>query len=243
MIDNEPTSIHFDEGPGSVELVESWGSDERIIEAARMSTGKGFLGWEDEVDGEGKVVRKGDARLLSYLYTHNHLTPFEMAGAVLEVTCPIFTAREWMRHRSASYNEMSARYTELPAHFYLPSLDRLGASGQSLTNRQGSGVGLGEKASPEGLQEDLELSYTHSWMAYQSLLSSGVAREVARMVLPVGIMTRFRTSANLRNWLHFLTLRTDEAAQWEIRALAEEVHSLLEGIFPRTLALWKDGLS
>lgn len=107
---------------GYIELIESWGSDERIIEAARMSTGKGFNGW-------GTPGAPGDEKLLAYLYNHKHMTPFEMAGVVIEVKAPIFVFREWHRHRTQSYNEMSARYIPLPDENYIPTIERVMMSG------------------------------------------------------------------------------------------------------------------
>src|SRR3970040_1542996 len=111
---------------GYVDLIEHWGSDERIIESPRMSTGKGCQGGDK------------DEKLLRYLYEHKHTTPFEMAGMTIEVQAPIFVFREWHRHRTQSYNEFSARYSELPNLFYVPSLERLKNSGQSKSNKQGS---------------------------------------------------------------------------------------------------------
>src|SRR3990172_2230213 len=111
---------------GYIELVEHWGSDERIIEAARMSTGKGFQGWDK------------DEKLLAYLYNNKHATPFEMAGMVIEVKAPIFVFREWHRHRTQSYNEMSARYIPLPDENYIPSVERLMMRGG--TNKQAHAV-------------------------------------------------------------------------------------------------------
>src|SRR3990167_8524449 len=98
---------------GYVELIEVWGSEERIIESARMSTNRGFNGWDK------------DEKLLRYLYENKHLTPFEQCGLTLEVQAPIFVVREWMRHRTQSYNELSGRYSEMPHLFYIPSIERL----------------------------------------------------------------------------------------------------------------------
>lgn len=217
---------------GYIKLIESWGSDERIIEAARMSTDKGFVSWEPY---EGHP--KGDAGLLKYLYTHKHLTPFEMAGAIVEVQAPIFVFREWHRHRTQSYNELSARYTELPDMFYIPSFERLMAGKQSDKNKQGSEAGFTE----------VQAKLIHEWyrgfaydarMAYNSLLEHGVSRELARLVIPVNQYSRMRASANLRNWMAFLELRMDESAQWEIRQYANALHDILAEKFPRTLGLF-----
>ncbi len=214
---------------GYVELVETWGSDERIIEAARMSTNKGFKGW-------GTEAEPGDEKLLAYLYNHKHMTPFEMAGMVIEVQAPIMVFREWHRHRTQSYNEMSGRYTELPDLYYIPSIERI--KPQSKTNKQGSEGELDPKVVQEAWNA-IKSNTAGSRAIYEYLLKWGVAREVARLVLPVNQYSRMRASANLRNWLAFCTLRSDPAAQWEIRQYSEAVEKLLEMKFPRTYGLFK----
>ena len=215
---------------GYVRLVEHWGSDERIIEAARMSTAKGFQGW-------GTAEQPGDERLLRYLWEHKHHTPFEMGGMIVEVQAPIFVFREWHRHRTQSYNELSARYTALPDLVYIPSLERIMAGAQSQTNKQGSAEGLdGNTASL--VQTRLEQSIRYARDTYVELLQMGVARELARLVVPVSQYSRMRASANLRNWLAFLTLRLDKSAQWEVRQYANAVGKLVAHQFPRTWQLF-----
>lgn len=215
---------------GYVRLVEAWGSDERIIEAARMSTAKGFQGW-------GTAEQPGDERLLRFLYEHKHLTPFEMAGMIVEVQAPIFVFREWHRHRTQSYNELSARYTALPDLVYIPSLERIMAGAQSTVNKQGSAEGIdGSKASL--IQGLLEQGLQTSRDAYVELLQMGLARELARLVIPVAQYSRMRASANLRNWLAFLTLRMDQGAQWEVRQYAGAMGKLIAHQFPRTWQLF-----
>lgn len=244
---------------GYVELVETWGSDERIIEAARMSTNKGFQGWgphcsncgyrdDESVLGagcpmcHGKVVA-GDEKLLRYLYENNHATPFEMAGATVEVQAPIFVFREWHRHRTASYNEMSARYTPLPDVNYVPTVGRLMLN--SKTNKQ-AGTVAGAAELTEGMaqlfRDELAARYEAAETLYQHALKTGVPKELARIHLPVGRYSRMRASANLRNWLGFLTLRMAPNAQWEIRQYAEQLHHILAAHFPRTLALFDEGV-
>lgn len=281
---------------GYLELVETWGSDERIVEAARMSTGKGFLGWDpglcpvcfpdsypanqpkipinDCIACEGKGRINGDQALLRYLYTHNHATPFEMAGMVIEVQAPIFVFREWHRHRTQSYNEMSARYVPLPDINYIPTVDRLlmnapetcdkcgqtgamerfmtnppthmGCGGHVVrkpaTNRQAGTIKgappMSLAASAENYQLHLRQMYEQQETFYQHALSIGVPKELARIHLPVGRYSRMRASANLRNWLAFLTLRTDSAAQWEIRQYAIAVQKLVAEHFARTHGLF-----
>ncbi len=223
---------------GFVNLVESWGSDERIIEAARMSTQKGFLGWGPHEDGS-----PGDEKLLAYLWNNNHATPFEMAGAVLEVQAPIFVFREWMRHRTQSYNEMSARYAPLPDVNYIPTVDRLMMNAGGTNKQAGTVAGADVLTEWEALsyQRSLIASYQDAQCVYSDALANGVPKELARLVLPVGRYSRMRASANLRNWLGFLTLRMASQAQWEIRQYADAVHALLAPLFPRTLALFDEG--
>lgn len=216
---------------GSIELVESWGSDERIIEAARMSTGRGFNGW-------GSAEKPGDEKLLRYLWENAHATPFEMAGAVFEVKAPIFVFREWHRHRTQSYNEMSARYVPLPDENYVPSVERLMATGG--TNKQANTATGAPSINEHGAQffrERLAGVYADQEELYQEGLRYGVPKELARIHLPVGRYSRMRASANLRNWLGFLTLRNDPRAQWEIRQYAIAVEAALNETFPRTLAI------
>lgn len=257
---------------GYVELIEFWGSDERIIEAARMSTAKGFLGWgpnpcPDCLETPGTVVSvvkagwlgdnkgdpgirvlqcprckgtakvPGDEGLLSYLWLNRHHTPFEMAGMIIEVQAPILVYRQWHRHRTQSYNELSARYTELPDVFYVPSEERLTQSAQSSSNKQASGKGALTET-PAALQQRIRETCEEAYVGYQYLLKAGVSKELARCVLPVNVYSRMRASAVLRNWLHFLDLRLDSHAQWEIRQYANVVGDLIKQQFPRTWELF-----
>lgn len=224
---------------GYVTLIETWGSDERIIESARMSTGKGFNGW-------GTSDAPGDERLLRFLWENKHATPFEMAGATFEIKAPIFVFREWHRHRTQSYNEMSARYTSLPAEDYVPSVERLmlGSDGKNKQAGTVAGAGVLTTEGAERFRAFLRASYLHAEQGYQEALAAGVPKEVARVHLPVGRYSRMRASANLRNWLAFCTLRStakNPAAQWEIRQFADVVHDMLAETFPRTMALFAEG--
>lgn len=226
-------SLHFSLlDHGYLKLIESWGSDERIIEAARMSTDKGFKGWGDEEN-------PGDEKLLRFLWEHKHMTPFEMAGLVVEVQAPIFVFREWHRHRTQSYNELSARYTELPNLFYMPDYERLKAGKQSNKNKQGSEEGFTHEQADETYWQ-IKTAYEYARETYEDMLRRGVARELARVVIPVGQYSRMRASANLRNWLAFLTLRQDEAAQWEIRQYANALGEIIGSRFPRTYSLFME---
>jgi thymidylate synthase (FAD) len=160
-----------------------------------------------------------------------------MCGLTIEVQAPIFVFREWHRHRTQSYNELSARYTELPNLFYIPDNERLMAAKQSKKNKQGSedGFTLDEA---ENLANTLLTHMAYCRTLYESLLIAGVSREVARIVIPIAQYSRMRASANLRNWLAFLTLRMDPAAQYEIRAYANVVGDLIKQEFPRVWGLF-----
>ena len=236
---------------GYLSVIEHWGSDERIVEAARMSTGKGFLGWGPQpcpsCAAEGWPVEKcedkkpGDEKLLRFLSENHHDTPFEMAGMIVEVQAPIFVFREWHRHRTQSYNEMSARYTPLPDVNYIPTVERLMVN--SKTNKQAGVVAGAEELTEvqaEQFRKTLAGMYQDQEKLYQWALKSGVPKELARVHLPVGRYSRMRASANLRNWLGFLTLRMDSKAQYEIRMYANAVGNLIAERFPRTWELFSD---
>lgn len=251
---------------GYVNLIESWGSDERIIESARMSTDGAFRGWGPHVCNmcadsytpgtkenaasieqcpkcNGTTQIPGDEKLLAYLYNHKHHTPFEMAGLTIEVQAPIFVFRQWHRHRTQSYNELSARYTEMPDLFYVPTVERLMMVNDEKVNKQAGGSG---PAMTQGVAENAQWIIKDSCISaygmYRVLLAQGVASELARTVLPVGQYSRMRASANLRNWLAFLTLRLDPHAQWEIRMYARAVGSQIAINFPRTWELFIEGV-
>lgn len=220
---------------GYLRFIEGWGSDRSIIEAARMSTNKGFLGW-------GNAKAPGDEKLLRFLYRNQHNTPFEMGGLVVEVQAPIFVFREWHRHRTQSYNEMSARYTPLPDLNYVPSVERLLLN--SKTNKQAGTAEGAAELTPKGaadFRRELNVSYKASQKLYESALKRGVPKELARVHLPVGRYSRMRASANLRNWLAFVTLRSAPNAQWEIRQYSLALEKILAKRFPRTMALFAEG--
>ncbi len=219
---------------GYVKLIDVWGTEERIIESARMSTNKGFQGWET------------DEKLLSYLYKNKHMTPFEMAGMVIEVKAPIFVFREWHRHRTQSYNEMSARYIPLPDENYLPSTaDTVARSAIAAHSKNRQATGTKEISAWEA--EDWLLKLDHVFrvaqFVYEEGLRLGVPKELARLPVPVARYSRMRASANLRNWLQFLTLRCAPTAQWEIRQYADCIGALIAEHFPRTFRLFSNETS
>lgn len=222
---------------GYLRYIEHWGSDERIIEAARQSTGKNFVSWEPY---EGHP--KGDAGLLSYLWRNQHATVFEFCGLVIEVQAPIFCFREWHRHRTQSYSEISARYTPLPNLNYLPTVQRVVEGAKETKNRQATGNPSISQLGAEAWLEKLDHLYHSLEEHYQDGLRVGVPKELARLCLPVGRYSRMRATANLRNWLHFCGLRMAPNAQLEIRLYAEALGKMLQDLFPRTWGLFAEGL-
>lgn len=250
---------------GFVKMVDLWGSDRAIVEAARESTSKGFLGWEPgqcpvcmgagkepairggELTDDpcytcgGKGSHRGDTKLLRFLYVNKHSTPFEMAGGIFQIQAPIAVFREWHRHRTQGYSEMSARYVPLPDLNYVPTVERLLIN--STTNKQ-AGVIEGAEALTaevaEGYRAELLRHYADDEAFYQKALHQGVPKELARMHLPVGRYSRMRATAVLRNWLLFMTLRSAVGAQWEIRQYSFIVGNFLEQAFPRTMELFHD---
>jgi thymidylate synthase (FAD) len=216
---------------GFVRLVEDWGrgdigqAEAGIIEAARQSTAGSFRGWDQ------------DAKLLAHLYNNQHNTPFEFAGMVIEVKAPIFVFREWHRHRTQSYNEMSARYTPLPDQNYVPTLARLLLKGGANKQAQSTGQELDQYHAGQWIESLIDL-YEQAQRVYQTGLDFGVPKELARLPVPVARFTQMRASACLRNWLAFMTLRCDPHAQKEIQEYAWAVSNIIKARFPQTWKLW-----
>jgi thymidylate synthase (FAD) len=205
---------------GYVKLVTAWGDDLSPLKAARMSTG----------NPTGEDDAKDD-RLRDYLWRHGHATPFEMAGLSVEIQAPLFVARQIFRHRTFSFNEFSGRYAEMPDLFYIPGLSRI--QGQAASNKQASGEGLPPEVQLMA-QAQMAQATRAARLVYESLIAKGVARETARMVLPLNQYTRWQQQGNLRNWFHFLSLRLDEHTQCESRQYAEAVAALIQERWPKT---------
>lgn len=205
---------------GFVQAVDYMGTDEDIVQAARVSYGPSTRKVHD------------DRGLLRYLMRHRHTTPFEMCEVKFRCKMPIFVARQWIRHRTANVNEMSLRYTEAPDEFYVPSLEAVTL--QSSTNKQGRDV---ETALPDAVREQVrELMRARSeqvYADYQRLAGElGIARELARTVLPVSLYTQWIWKIDLHNLLHFLDLRLDPHAQVEIRVFAEAMAAFVRAWVP-----------
>lgn len=201
---------------GFVRLVDFMGGDNRVVTSARVTFA-----------GESKGDER-DKKLISYLLEHAHLSPFEHSVFQLHVKCPIFVARQWMRHRWGSYNEVSARYTKVSDEFFIPQSFRA----QDTHNKQGS---ISADTLP---QEELLAVYNaaleQSYAAYTKLIDAGVAREMARMLLPVGQYTQFYWTVNARSLMNFLSLRADAHAQAEIRDYADALLGVLHEKMPWT---------
>ena len=208
------------DGISSLQLVRVSGSDVDIVNAARVSYGK-FI----------TEMSERDVKLLEYLMEHNHSSPFEHNQLSFRVKCPLFVARQWMRHRMNSYNEISYRYVKAPLEFYTPLHWRY----QDTKNRQGS---VGAFADEE-LKQKYTLALEHARNAYEHLLEKGVARELARGLLPLCTYTEFIFTCNLHSLVHFLKLRLAEGAQSEIRNFAQGMLALALPHFPVSLGAWK----
>jgi thymidylate synthase (FAD) len=222
---------------GFVRVIDYMGDDAAVVQAARVSYGRGTR----------KVSE--DAGLIRYLMRHRHSTPFEMAEIKYHVKLPIFVARQWIRHRTANVNEYSARYSILDREFYLPSPEHLAV--QSAANRQGRGATLDGARAAEVLallRDDAEKCHDH----YILLLNErpdgtpvdpdrpGLARELARMNLTLNTYTQWYWKTDLHNLLGFLSLRADAHAQYEIRAYAEAMLTTVAAWVPQTLAAFRD---
>lgn len=210
---------------GFVSLVDYHGNDAAIARAARVSYGR-----HDADRGP-----EADARLIGFLVRHRHTTPMEMARLVFHVRLPIFVARQWMRHRTWSFNEISGRYTDLPADCYRPPV--LHAEPAPGANQQGHGGRL----DPDTLANACAALFGAEHAAvrgYRSLRDLGVAKEQARMVLPVAVYTEVTAAADIHNLLHFLRLRTAPNAQDEIREYAHAIEGIVSAAFPLTHAAW-----
>jgi thymidylate synthase (FAD) len=222
---------------GFVRVIDYMGDDSAVVQAARVSYGRGTRAANE------------DRGLIRYLMRHRHSTPFEMCEIKYHVKLPIFVARQWIRHRTSNVNEYSARYSILDREFYIPAAGHLAA--QSSTNRQGRGEVLeGEEATRvlDLLREDATRNYDH----YVEMLNEdedgnprdparqGLARELARMNLTLNTYTQWYWKCDLHNLFNFLSLRADSHAQYEIRAFADAMLATVEAWVPIAYAAFRD---
>ena len=222
---------------GFIRVIDYMGDDSSIVQSARVSYGKGT-----------KKI-SNDKGLIKYLMRHRHSTPFEMCEIKFHIKLPIFIARQWIRHRTANVNEYSARYSILDKEFYIPSAENLAA--QSAINNQGRGDALTDDEASNVIQilkKDAEQTYSN----YETLLNessegniideskSGIARELARMNLTLNTYTQWYWKIDLNNLLHFLALRADDHAQYELRVYADAMLDIVKKWVPLTYEAFED---
>ncbi len=218
---NWPTQVDpLQDGISSVELIRVSGSDIDIVNAARVSFGKITT----------KIEPKDD-KLIRYLLRHLHTSPFEHNQLSFRIKTPLFVARQWMRHRMNSYNEISYRYVKSKLEFYIPADWRY----QDQDNRQAS---FG-KFQDEELLNKYQVALQQASQAYNDLLEAGVCREQARGLLPLCTYTEFIFTCNLHSFMHFIKLRTAAGAQWEIQVFAQAMLDLARPYFPVALDEWQ----
>lgn len=208
---------------GLIRLLEHMGSDLSVVRSARVSYDAEWRAGEDE----GK-----DAKLIDYLVRNHHTSPLECVSFTFEVKAPIFAARQWMRHRTGKYNEVSARYSVLPEEFYIPDVSQI--TTQSTDNKQMRTDEIHPLAVE--LQEAISEACASSFWTYNDLIAKGCPRELARGVLPVNAFTHFFYTIDLHNLAHFLRLRLHSHSQYEIRVYAQAMLELIEPIVPVTVA-------
>lgn len=254
---------------GYIKVIDWMGSDAAIIEAARMSTGKGFQSWNphekckmcgqiistdggytleelkkshtlcDAVAGFHEWEKQaGDMSLLDYLWRHLHTSPFEFCELHIEVNAPILVWRQWMRHRTQSYNEASARYAKMSSDHYLPTADRIQA--QDKKNKQGSSGELDDDFKVDWL-DTMKDEQESVYQEYLRAIDCGVANETARLNTPVSRYSKARVKTDLKNWLGMLALRMEAHAQWEIRQYANVIgNDIIAELWPRTWSVFME---
>jgi thymidylate synthase (FAD) len=203
---------------GFVRLVDYLGSDSRIVQSARVSY------------GEGTKSFRQDRGLIAYLMRNDHTSPFEQVNFTFHIKMPIFVARQWIRHRTARVNEISGRYSVMANEAYIPDPDQV--SMQSADNKQGRSDEPVDPKVTKRVRELLESDQRRAFETYHELLDMGIARELARIDLPLSLYTQWYWQMDLHNLLHFLKLRLDSHAQYEIRVYAEVILSMVRAVCP-----------
>ncbi|MDI3473248.1 MAG: thymidylate synthase, partial [Thermotogaceae bacterium] len=203
---------------GFIKLVEHMGNDLSAVQAARVSYGKGL-----------SSDPQRDKKLIFYLMKHGHETPFEHIVFKFHVKAPLFVARQWFRHRIASYNEISGRYTQVEDDWYIPENIRI----PDVVNKQGS-VFATDREDEKEILNLIEESIKRSYSTYRELLNRGIAKELARIVLPLSMYTQWYWTVNARSLMNFLNLRADSHAQWEIRQYALKIAEIFKEVCPWT---------
>lgn len=203
---------------GFVRLVDYFGGDQRIVQSARVSY------------GEGTKSVSQDGALIDYLLRHQHTSPFEQVVMTFHVKMPIFVARQWVRHRTGRMNEVSGRYSIMKDEFYVPAEDKVAP--QSKDNKQGRATEAFDKTTADKIISQLEAGQKEAYENYSELIDSGLAREIARINLPLSLYTEFYWEMDLHNLFHFLKLRLDSHAQYEIRVYAEVILEMCRKVAP-----------
>lgn len=213
---------------GKIELIDHMGDDQRIAQAARVL-----------VDAPWRELE--DPKLIKYMFDNKHTSPFEHVVFTFYVKAPIFVFRQWHRHRMWSYNEVSARYKELPAEYYVPASDHIGK--QSGSNHQARIIGGELSYEAPFCRATIERACGNAFGAYETLLRQGCPREIARGVLPVNTYSEMVATVDLHNLMHFIRLRSDEHAQYEIRVYSDAILDIIETIVPITVGLLKESMN
>ena len=211
---------------GFIRLVDYLGGDDRVVQSARVSY------------GEGTKTYREDAALIDYLLRNGHTSPFEQVVLTFHVKLPIFVARQWIRHRTARLNEISGRYSILKDDFYIPASEDL--AGQSADNKQGRSDTALESAEAEKIRTGLKAAQKKAYEDYTQLVEGGLARELARINLPLSLYTEWYWQIDLHNLFHFLELRLNTHAQKEIRLYAEVLFDITKKVAPRCCASFED---
>lgn len=203
-----------------VTLIDAMGNDLTVVNAARVSFGKGSA-----------YLSEQDCKLVDYLAKHEHLSPFEHCAATMVIECPLYIRSQIHRHRTFAYNEISRRYTDAGIEFYLPPYDDI--RHQSASNKQGSDGSVDPTDATEA-HRLMQEACAYSASTFQKLIDMGVAREQARGILPQCLTTKFFMTGNLRNWAHFIRLRIDNHAQKEAQYVAKQAQDILLDRFPQS---------
>lgn len=217
---------------GFVRLIDFMGDDLSVVRVARVSYDAAWRAGENE---------KSDEKLINYLWKNNHTTPFEAVTFTFEIKAPIFIFRQWHRHRTWSYNELSARYRELPEELYTPEIDKIGI--QSENNKQAREQLEKNQLNIEELESQIlyyETICKDTFEGYRYLLKCGWPRELARMVLPLSTYSHMFATVNLLNLLKFITLRSHEHAQYEIRVYSDAMKELIKPIVPTVMKAFEN---
>jgi thymidylate synthase (FAD) len=207
---------------------DDWTGDLEVVRNARVSY---------DADWRTGDSDNADEKLINYLYKNHHTSPFEAMVFTFSVKCPIYVARQWMRHRTQSYNEISARYAELPNEIYVPNADSIGV--QSATNKQMRVMEDNPDIPGEAVARTIKEFNDKAYTLYKELVSLGVPREIARGLLPTAVYTRFFCTVNLHNLLKFIKLRDHPHAQPEIQVYAKAMLELVEPIVPLTVKAYQ----